>query len=292
MKSPYFVQPVLDSLKIDGKLTSIPSSFCIKTVVGKSEDVGKKSGWTIEELDRALEQKGKSCSAFPGWLTSNELMLWICDISLGQFIDWNLLKSDFNNDDFISLLKFCKDTPKEFDASTYSGDYADNILLTVQFIQNHNYLETMRKNYGSGDITYIGFPNNNGNNGSFFACTQNDIQLAIPAFSEKQSSAWQFIKLMLTDKIQASVNNFPIVNAQLKSRLYSLSNRKDSSMDKTEIEKFYSLIEDTVLFTHSDSIIRDIVISEVGAFFNGEKTAEDVAMQIISRVNIYLSETK
>lgn len=285
-----FVKSVFDSIIIDGRLTSIPASFWIYTVAGRSAEVGTMSGWTMSELNSALEAKGSDCVAFPGWLTAKEMMLWVSTLSMGQFVDWTTMTCDFTNHGFIELLNFCKSMPERFDTNEYTTDYNKNILLTIQVIQNFQIMETVKKNYNGDDITFIGFPNSNGNNGSFFSAPYADIQLAIPEQTKNKDGAWAFIREMLSAEYQREVDFLPVLKTELMLRLDESINKQDAILTQEDADKFLELLNETEVLLYGDSSIQNIILEEAIAFFENAKTAEEVAELIQSRVSIYLAE--
>jgi ABC-type glycerol-3-phosphate transport system substrate-binding protein len=285
-----FVESILDSMLMNGKLTTILPSFCVQTLAGRTADVGSQSGWSMRDLTEALQKKGSGVSAFPAWLTSGELMLWVCNISNGQFVDWNTMSCQFDSDEFISLLEFCKDMPDVFMAEGYTSDYGKNTLLTVQVFQSASWLDTLKRNYSDDEITYIGFPNSNGSNGSFFAKTESEVRLAIPVQSRNKDAAWAFARSSLLGSYQEDVNGFPIIRSELDKRLSAALLQQDTVLLQEDVDKFSDLIEETTLFIYDDNTIRDIILEEALPYFTGTKTAEEAAAIINSRVSLYLSE--
>lgn len=289
------MESVLDSLMVEGKLTSILPDFYVETVVGRTADVGTESGWTMEDLLRLWEEKGEEYAAFPAWLTSPELLLWVCHISLGQFMDWENLTCDFTSDAFISLLELCQRMPDTLDMEkAYPGaDYEENILLTIQQPQSAQVLETMIRNYGGAELTYIGFPNDSGSNGSFFKLPAGSILLAIPARTENKEAAWQLVRESLTDSWQQDVKSLPVLRSALEAQLYALLDEPDAVLSEADVQKFLDLIENTEIFVHEeDDTISSIIMEETEAFFEGDKSAAEVAGLIQNRASLYLAEQK
>jgi len=60
-------------------------------------------------------------------------------------------------------------------------------------------------------------------------------------------------------------------------------------LTEEELEGFYELLKHAVR-GNSESMIIQIVIEEVSPFLSGQKTAEEVAAIIQSRVQLYLDE--
>lgn len=285
-----FLPSVLSAMLVKEQLLAIPSSFYFQTLVGREHNVGSYENWTVEDLNDLLNAKGAAYSAFPAWMTSKELMLWVANVSLGEFVDWSRLDCNFDSNAFISLLNFCNELPPEFDHSTYASDYEDNVLLTVQMFQSAAWLKTIKRNYEGADISYVGFPGDGTNNGSLFSRSDRDLLLAIPLGAKNKDAAWEFIRLMLMPEWQETAMGLPIRMDALKSQLEALKNDPDKLITEEDIEQFLDTLLKTELYICSDSTISEIVLEEAIPFFMGEKGAKEAAKLIDSRVSLYLAE--
>lgn len=284
------VQSVLSALLVNDQLLAIPSSFYLQTLVGREEMVGARRNWTTEDLRAILNEKGDAYSAFPAWMTSKELMLWVANISLGQFVDWNNLDCDFTNTEFIALLEFCKEMPSEFNSNSYVSDYEKEVLLTVQMFQNVDWLKTIKNNYEGENICYIGFPGDGTNNGSFFSRSDRDLMLAIPIGSKNKSAAWELVRYTLTPTWQASAPGLPLRMDILEKQVSALENESDGLITEADAAKFLDVLLGSEVFIYDDDTISEIVLEEASPYFMGEKSAASVAELIDSRVGLYLAE--
>lgn len=284
------VQSVLSAMLVNDQLLAIPSSFYLQTLVGREEMVGARRNWTTEDLRAILNEKGDAYSAFPAWMTSKELMLWVANISLGQFVDWNNLDCDFTNDAFIALLEFCKGMPSEFDSDSYVSDYEEEVLLTVQMFQNVDRLQTIKSNYGGENISYIGFPGDGTKHGSFFSRSDQDVMLAIPIGAKHKAAAWELVRYTLTATWQASAPGLPLRMDILEKQVSALENESDGLFTEADAAKFLDVLLGSEVFIYDDDTISEIVLEEASPYFMGEKSAASVAEVINSRVGLYLAE--
>ena len=285
-----FLQSVLSAMLIKDQLLAIPSSFYFQTLIGREHNVGAYHNWTTEDLYELLNAKGTAYSAFPAWMTSKELMLWVANVSLGEFVDWSELDCNFDSNAFISLLNFCKEMPSEFNPNAYTSDYEEEVLLTVQMFQKAAWLKTIKRNYEGADISYVGFPGDGTNNGSLFSRSDRDLLLAIPFEAKNKDAAWEFVRLMLMPEWQESAMGLPIRMDVLENQLETLKNDPDKLVTEEDIEQFLNTLLETELYIYSDSTISEIVLEEAIPFFMGAKGAKDVAKLIDSRVSLYLAE--
>ena len=218
-------------------------------------------------------------------------MLWVSTLSMGQFVDFSTMTCNFTHEDFIDLMNFCKDRPDEFDPNAHVSDYDDNILLTLEVIQNAALLQSPKRNYNGEEFIYIGFPNSIGNNGSFFAAPYQDLQLAIPEQTKNKDGAWAFLREMLSTEYQSTMEYFlPILESALMNSLDKQLNAPETILTQEDVDRFLELLNNTEIFLYGDSSIQNIILEEAIAFFENAKTAEEVAELIQSRVSLYLAE--
>ncbi len=64
------------------------------------------------------------------------------------------------------------------------------------------------------------------------------------------------------------------------------------AMTQAELAQFMELLRNTDRVMNYDTSIMDIINTETGAFFAGQKTAADVARIIQSRVGTYVNEQR
>jgi ABC-type glycerol-3-phosphate transport system substrate-binding protein len=156
-----------------------------------------------------LDAKGAEYRAFPQWLTSEELMKWVVTISSGQFVDWNEGTCDFETQSFYDWLELCKSAPVQT-AEQLLLDYDPSTLLVIQHLFSPQYLKTLSTNYEGEDYCFIGFPNDDGSNGSYFSAGGDGLWFAISQGCENKDAAWQFLRSMLTVDYQSGLMGNPI----------------------------------------------------------------------------------
>lgn len=186
-------------------------------------------------------------------------------------------------------------------------------LLSSEYINRFIAVREFEQAVFAEPITFIGFPGANGNGSSISA----DLELAITAKAKNPDGAWEFCKYFLSDEYQDSVEySFPI-------KLTALNALKEAAMEKpyymegdekieyentyrvdmrTEIEigenseadseKMMELITAVSEPQRYDTTLSDIILEEAGAFFAGQKTAEEAAGIIQNRASTYISENR
>lgn len=290
-------ESMLRSFLTGEKLFVIPSTVQIETVYARREDVGDDPGWTMEEMKALLSEKGDSYLAFPRWLTPTELMRWFRSSDLGRFVDWEKAECYFDSRAFIDELQFCLENAPEvvqFSPDHKTGVHDSDVLLGPDSIQAiKNFPPIIRYAFDGAALTFIGFPNADGNNGSYFAEESTGLIMGVPQNSPDPEGAWAVIKTMLSEDWQREEDRIPVNRHVLEERMLGLKEDDqytEKPLTDEEISDCWELINGIEIFLREDAIISKIIIEEAESYFSGDKTAEEAAKIIQSRVTLYLQE--
>jgi ABC-type glycerol-3-phosphate transport system substrate-binding protein len=319
-----FVPAVLSALETDGKLYQMGSSFAVSTVIGDPAVVGEGMGWTLDDLNAVLDEY-PDADVFDYYYTASDMLTTACAYSMDDFVDWQTGECSFDSDGFVKVLEFCKRFPLEFDWDNY--DYDDEYEDTPSRIANGKQLLIMTDISGfqsfqmykamfGGNIVYKGFPcaAKNGN-----ALTVSG-GIAMTTSCKDKDGAWQFIRSMLTEDYQSSGNiwNFPTNQAAFDAKLqeamkinYYTDPETGEQVEQStsawcwgdleveiyairqdEADEILNMIDSVTNVYSYDTSITDIITDEAAAYFNGEKSAEETAKLIQSRVSLYVNEKR
>ncbi|MDO4732783.1 MAG: extracellular solute-binding protein, partial [Bacillota bacterium] len=312
------VQPALKAMEIDGKLYQATPSFSIYTLIGSPSMVGSEPGWTFEDLT-AVSAAHPEASAFSPYVTRDTILYYSYMFNENKYVDWENGKCSFDSPDFISLLEFAASFPESYEWSEEEA-YIDEMDLIAQgkamlmFYNLYGFddIYSTAARLG-GDVTYIGFPTSEGCGSAISPSTS----LAISSESKNKDAAWAFIRTMFTEDYQVdSAWQFPtnkaLYDKMVKDAMtnetvvdesgatvfvpqYTMSTADGSEIEVfamtqdqyDEFEKLLSLIDSTVSY---DNKILEIIQEDAALFFNGQKSAEEAAKTIQSRVSIYVNE--
>lgn len=197
LKREDYLENALDCYRYQGVLVGIPSGITIKTIAGKTSDVGEESGWTLQEMMAyAAEHPGKKF-----WYnTIQERILNDClALGLGSFVDWESGQCRFASEDFKELLAFVGRFPEKYG----NGDNHDERSIP-QMIRDGDillypveiwYFEDIQEypEMFQTPVTYIGYPTVEGS-GCIADCKG---ALALSAQSANKEAAWEFIEYHL-----------------------------------------------------------------------------------------------
>ena len=128
---------------------------------------------------------------------------------------------------------------------------------------------------------------------------------AINANSENQRLAWEFIKFLLSEEMQLSImfSATPIRVSAIEQRAAMMisgfwgmpGHTPDLDDEEREILRQFLEAEAEMAaqintFNIRDTIVSDMIAAEVALFFDGSKSAQEVALSLQSRVSLFLSE--
>lgn len=318
-----YMENIFEVFSQDGKLYQLVPSYYLYTIFGKASEVGEEAGWTMEDLKALREEKGEDVAVFSD-ITQSGVLNYILLFASNQFVDWEKGECYFESPEFIELLEFANEFPKEIDYSELYNDkdyweqqetmFRDGRALLMTYslgnFQDYQYCE--KGTFGE-PITAIGFPVKEGA-GNVIMYNQN---FAISSKSEYQQEAWEFIRYYLTEDYQDTIEyGWPVLKSSLNKMMEKAQEKPyyiDENGQKVEYEDTWYIggVEVTmdplsqedcdrvVGFLNSakgvyayDQAIMSIVYEETAPYFDGQKTAEEVADIIQSRIYIYVNENK
>ncbi len=321
LKKEDYLPNVMDALSENDKLYQIVPGFYIFTVFGKSADVGTGSGWTFDELKQLVAEKGPEVQAFSD-ITRQDFMnysMWFCN---EQYINWQTGECNFTSQDFIDNLEFASQYPAEISYENYDDEYWNDYqtsfrdgrtLLMISSLSTFSDYSTAEQGTFGEAITPIGFPasDKNGNAMNF------NLNFAISSKSKNQQEAWNFIRYFLTDEYQDKMEYcLPVKISRLEELAKAAQSKPfytDENGEKVEYDNTYYLNGEEVIIPpmtqeQTDKVmnfiksvnhvmdyntsINDIINEESEAFFTDQKTAQEVADIIQSRVQIYVNENR
>lgn len=316
-------ESVLNAETYDGILKSVPASFDIYTYFGRSDIVGDKMGWTYEEVIALLE-------ANPGSILAdgqNRMgVLRLC-MDPDSFVDWETGVCSFDSEEFKSRLEFVAQLNVPEDSAFNSGGWpslmeklqSGEILLLWTGISYLTDIQVVQEKF-QGDVTAIGNPSTDGS-AECDLLIQNTV--SILAQSQVKDGAWEFIECYLTEGDDRYRYGFPNSLSKLEELIAEATECElDSSgnpiLDKNgdlipirrmgyefagyrfethvpterEIDQVLDVIRaGTNMNQSADEImILNIVNEEAEAFFQGQKSVDEVADIIQRRASIYVSE--
>lgn len=320
-----YMENVFEAYSVKGVLYSIIPSFSVRTIAAKTALVGDTPGWTMEDLN-ALQQQYPDARIFDESTTRDAVMNQILTFSGSKFVDSGTGKCSFNSQEFIDMLEFVKQFPAEYNWDSEEYDWMESQLqyrknstllyiLSIYAFNNWDGYSYARQVTFGEPITFIGFPTEEGNG----AVVRADNQYAISARSGVKEGAWEFLRYYLTEEYQKSDSNYytiPVLREALLERLEIAKERpywEDEDGNKNYYDDWYSIGDESFAFEpltdaeaqwlydyicsvtkpdYYDDNLQTIINEEAAAFFEGQKTAAEVADIIQSRAQVYINESR
>lgn len=150
-----------------------------------------------------------------------------------------------------------------------------------------------------GSVTFIGYPTEGGT-GSVISPR---LMLAISAQSQHQDVAWEFVRTILTEEFQRANNfNFPS-NLRVLEEVATISLRDQETLGEedrwanvwqqltqSQVDQVMQLINNADQLEVEDALVIEMILEELPPFFAGDRSVEETARIIQSRVQLYVSE--
>lgn len=316
-----FLQNIFDAFSVDGKLYYVIPSFSVQTMIGKSAVVGDRTSWTMAEM-MELKNSLPEGTSMIGEMTRSGFFQTAMQFCGSDFVDVSTGKCNFDSQNFISMMEYAKTLPEELGEDYYGEDYWDNYesqyrdertILNRLNISNIRDINYSVNGYFGEDVSYIGFPTENGK-GSFAMANE---CYAISSKSRNTDAAWEFLRYYLTDEYQSTIGwGLPTQKKYFDANAEKGKERPwytDEEGNKREYDDtFYMNGEEIILdplsqeqidevvsfilsidkcYYYNESII-NIVNEEMDAYFTGQKSAQEVAKIIQNRAQIYVDENR
>ena len=325
-----FFPNVLSAMELDGKLYAACAGFAVNTAVGASSVVGDTPGWTYDDYYAALATMPEGCEGFDIGVDRDTMLEVSLALDMTDYVDWAAGTCNFDSENFVKVLEFCKPFP---DASYYENyEYTaedspanrvaqgKQMLCVATFSSTDFFYMDYDKVFG-GQATCIGFPTNKGV-GNTLAMLES---YAMSSSCHNKEAAWQFLRGFLTEEYQMEGNYLPTNQKTFEKQLekameveyekdaignYLLDENgeripvsRGSVYDGMETYDIYAttprqaqmlrdVIASATKMMDYDTSIINIVKEEAAAYFAGQKTAQEVCKLIQSKVNIYINEQK
>lgn len=323
-KEDYF-ENVLYTYARDGKLYAIIPWFGINTLVGKASDVGDKRTWTVDDMIKLIDSKPADTQILD-YNTKNSVLQLLCSMNMEEFVDEETGACDFTGEEFKRIMEFSNRFPKEIseepDSSQFDRIRNGQLLLMEENLTSVQQFQIYEHIFGE-EINVIGYPTIN-DYGSIIK--SNGTTAGMNVNSKNKEGAWEFLKFNLTkerqENIQSANGGFPTMKAALEKQFakdmeaeyyedtdgtqkekskstWTYGSGTDNvtvdvyAASKEQVDRVREIIERSVGLdgTESEEML-SIISEEAQSYFEGQKSADDVAALIQNRLQTYINETR
>lgn len=317
-REDYF-ENVLKAYEVDGKLYAMPTSFVVSTLVGSKEVWGDKAQVTLEDM-KAVMDAAPADVALMDNMSKSYFMYLMTQGMIENFVNWETGECSFESEEFIDILEMANAFPKEYDYESQTMSTPEKLQSGKVLLYGEAFYEISSyqvvKEFFNTETVALGYPGVGGNGG--LISNSNNL-FAISNDSENKEAAWEFVKYMISEDYQCNYIYWqnPIHKAAFEKQMEEATKKEyytDENGNQVESPKMtygwddfqvsvYAATEDdikeytellegaTTLSTYEEDIMT-MINEEVEPFFDGKKSAQDVAKIIQGRVKIYVNENR
>ena len=292
------IENVLSAETYDGIMVSIPASFSLYTFFGSPAMVGEEMGWTYEDVIALLEANPDS--KLDNFCTYKSSIIFSC-MDINDYVDWETASCSFDSDEFKSLLEFVAQRPvlESLVSGSRLTEKLSNgeILLLNAEVSDFASIQMVQERF-QGEVTAIGEPTSDGSAESNLLIQNAALMLSQ---SKVKDGVWEFIEYYLTEGNDMYRYGFPNSWSKLEKMIeettemiydYGGYRFKAHVPTQEEIDQVLDVIRTGKNSNTSadEGMLRSIISEEVDAFFQGQKTVDEVADIIQRRASVYVSE--
>ncbi|MDK8179950.1 extracellular solute-binding protein [Paenibacillus sp. UMB4589-SE434] len=290
-------------------LYSMPVNLMLDMMVGKPDLLKKVNAniddgtWTWEQLKditkKVQVQQGKEIYAFAG-LPPEMIMSYFLEDSYREFVLDNQ-QANFDSNEFRSLMQNIKAMYDEGlinandenqEGMSTSGDGNKNSLFSYT---GSNRAETLLSKLVDSNSQMFQRPTISGQPRGWTYKSSNSF--GMNRNSKVQKEAWEFLKFMLTEEVQASdyMMGIPLHKGANEKKLQEAAQKlaatvPDAKLLEEQIQYAQKVLETAHPSFSIDKKIETIVQEEFDSYMNGQKSVEEVSKLIQNRVSTYLNE--
>ncbi len=305
---------IFESFRYQGRLRAVPISFGMDTFVGSQSQLGNRTSWNVIEMMECYLSK-EGMLLYPGEM-KKDVFGSILSGSMDYYIDWETGECRFDSEEFIQVLQFANLFPETLrweEEMSVKQMYMDGKALLWKARISSIY-DICRAEYFFENPVCIGYPVE-GESGTII--NPWGSVLAISIHSKDKEASWEFVSQFLTTNYQKELTGaLPVCKTALEEILEENLEPHYITGDDGQQEKeargklifdgeepvpFYNvseeqaesllhLIETAELCSTVDRILYSTLLDEVGSYFAGDKSAEEVAKVMQSKAMLYVSE--
>lgn len=297
-----FIENIIDTLRVEGKLYGIAPSFIISTLVGKTSNVGSDGSWNVSDVMNMLNEHEASQLLY-GITKTNALKSFLM-YSMDSYYDSVTGECSFNSDEFKKLLMITAQFPDTLEEYEFEADdYVNEVRLLESVYYMDMYMHQAYRAIFGEEVTFVGYPVDEGS-GSV-ASFGNGLY-AINAQSQYKEAAWQYIRQFLTEEYQSSVGALPVNKNVFENKLNEAVNADTSNqgwdymgfkiklepVSEADVAAIRELVYGVTRSSFYDYEMMNIILEEAAVYYAGAKSVDEIADIIQSRIQVYVDERR
>ena len=281
-----YIESAMKAYELNGKLYAIMRCFGVSTVIGKTSDVGEGDSWTLDDVFALVEAHDKDVELFEYTTKYNALQMMLQ--ANGEMFIGEDGTCNFEDGEFIKILEFANRFPKEVQYDPNAPSDVEKIrngkllLLkeTVTSAQQYQFYE-----YKFGEpVNLIGYPTSGGTG---MMITPNAgfpiMRSALEKQFEEDMQAEYYEDVDGTKKEKPKATWTSGMSGEITVDVYAAT--------QEQVDRVRQMI-DAAGVDQIDSQMLEIIMEEAQSYFDGQKSAEDVAALIQNRMQVYVNEKR
>lgn len=303
-----FVTSLMSASLIDGKLYGTIPAFSVFTMFGPESELSQEKISTFVDLAKLAKERGGASKLFNQTYTDMGFLFTVLQVASDEFIDFGSMTSDFDNENFRSLLEMCTEFNQNADED--GSPSVLNYCVIGSFMELQYY-----ENYYGEKITFASCPGTIEPK-NFFVNIMD--QYGINANSKYKDGAWSFIRMLFSEEYQIDEyvdTGFPLfpsnenaLNALAEQSMTTLYDHDEEGNEweftqrgehddfeyhaatQAQVDQIMDLISSASQASHYTATMQSIIMEEAQTYFSGNATLDQVIDKIQNRVDIYLAE--
>lgn len=286
------VRAIHELYRVEGKLCMAVPHFTLWGFAVNPEYLPETESWDYQTFTEAA---GLALPANRDG-TAGSLLGMLLRGRQNEFINRKEKTASFDTPEFISLLEFCRDYGDKSLVKFSFEDAPDAMMVQLSAHDPGSYL-TVHACYGEKAVLY-GYPAT----GSQVLLVNNAVDACgIYSQSRNKEGALEFLRTLFAEDYQGHMSSYTSAWAARESCWYA---QWDSSQSGIHINGIYAApaaegeaerLADLILSGNvtADLVhytVIDLVLEETNAYFTGDRTAEETARNIQSRIQLMLEE--
>lgn len=324
-----FFDRLLEVSTYDGVLAYVPAGFALETLAAKTSLVGDGMGWSFSDVMELA--KGHPRAELMEYANKELILRMMMILNKRHFIDAAKGECHFDTEEFKAVLNFANAFPMEEEHKGRLAPFklADNSLLLEQAsIYSFEEVQSTLALFGGENVTFIGYPSFEKGNGCLLflnGC------YGISSKCDNKEAAWSFLEFMIQEDDEWSMMGFSSRKSQFEARkqkalevnyvydengeiltdanggpIYENGGSWSMEDDEGNVWEYHyrpvtqeeadlveRLLEGATPVTLSeDAELNNVIFEEAQSFFQGSKSADEVAGILQNRINLYLKENQ
>ena len=281
-----------------GGLYVLTDGFSMESRLGLRSRFGEVWGWSFDDYLRIDAETPEGQMVIYNLTRDYFEQMSFCRY-LRQAMDWQSCSCDFDNPAFVRVLEACRDmreTPEDPDNMVFGSNLmADGYMATeLVMLGDVTALAAETRRIGQ-PVSVIGWPTPDGSCGTDFGVYK---PIGVMEGGAHTQLCWSFLKFLLLNGDSGIPSYRPRMERQLEEARHIDPNAQreiwytglTSPISEGEVSQFLELLRRVEHSTLYDETALGILREEAAAFLAGQRSAEEAAARVQSRVSIYMAE--